>query len=214
VNVPTKIWLYRITHIKNLNFILRNGIYTSGSTNFDPNYIKIGDPSLINYRKNLDARNPPGGKLSDYIPFYLGPRSPMLYQIALGYEDIAKYSQEDIIYLISSFDQVKSHNLTYFFTDGNARSETTTTYVSESDFSLLDWDTIYGTYWKSDETDLLRKQKKQSELLIKDHLPVSCIDYIGVFNNTAKQNVLHLLKELNLNIPIKVSPAKLYYDNL
>jgi len=138
----------------------------------------------------------------------------MLYQIALGYEDISKYPQEDIVYLISSFDQVKSHNLIYFFTDGNARSETTNAYILESDFALLDWDTIYSTYWKSDETDLLRKQKKQAEFLIKDHLPVSCIDYIGVFNSVAKQNVLHLLKELNLNIPVKVSPAKLYYDNL
>lgn len=214
LNIPIKIWLYRITHIENLNFILRNGIYTSQSPKFDTNYIKIGDSSLIDYRRNLDARNPPGGKLSEYVPFYLGPRSPMLYQIALGYEDITKYQQEDIVYLISSFDKVKSHNLTYFFTDGNARSETTTTYVLESDFAKLDWDTIYNTYWKRDETDLLRKQKKQAELLIKDHLPVSCIDYIGVFNNAAKQNVLSLLKESNLNIPIKVSPTKLYYDNL
>lgn len=193
---------------------MRNGIYTSESPNFDPDYTKIGDTSLINYRKNLDAHNPPGGKLSEYVPFYLGPRSPMLYQIALGYEDITKYPQEDIVYIISSFGKVKAHNLVYFFTDGNARSETTTAYVSEADFAMLDWETIYSIYWKSDETDLLRKQKKQSELLIKDHLPVSCIDYIGVFNNAAKQKVLLLLEAVNLSIPIKVSPAKLYYDNL
>ena len=138
----------------------------------------------------------------------------MLYQIAKGYEDIIKYPQEDIIYLISSFDRVKSNNLIYFFTDGNARSETTTSYVSESDFALLDWEAIYSTYWKSDESDLLRKQKKQAEFLIKDRVPVNSMDYIGVFNNAAKQNVLHLLEELNLSIPIKVSPVKLYYDNL
>lgn len=71
----------------------------------------------------------------------------MLYQIAKGFEDIIKYPQEDIVYLISSFNQVKSHNLTYFFTDGNARSETTTAYISESDFALLDWDAINSTYW-------------------------------------------------------------------
>jgi hypothetical protein len=159
LNVPTKIWLYRITHIKNLNFILRNGIYTSESPNFDPNYIKIGDPSLIDYRKSLDARNPPGGKLSAYVPFYLGPRSPMLYQIALGYEDITKYQQEDIVYLISSFDKIKSHNLTYFFTDGNARSETTTAYILESDFAKLDWDTIYNTYWKVTKRIYLENRK-------------------------------------------------------
>jgi len=212
--VPQKIWLYRITHIENLNYILRNGIFTRESPNFDPNYINIGDASLINYRKSLDACDPPGGKLSEYVPFYLGPRSPMLYQIAKGYEDIIKYPQEKIVYLISSFNQVKMHNLPYFFTDGNARSETTNNYTAEDDFEKLDWTTIYSTYWKSDETDLLRKQKKQSEFLVKEHLPVTGLDFIGVFNNVAEQNVLHLLKELNLKIPIKISPDKLYYDNL
>lgn len=214
MGVPPKIWLYRITHFKNLEYILKNGIYTKDSGAFDPNYVTIGDSSLIDYRRNLEARNPPGGRLSEYIPFYLGPRSPMLYQIAKGYEDIVKYSQEDIVHVITSFNKVKEAGLSYFYTDGNARSETTTFYIDERDFELLDWETIYGTYWKSDETDLLRKQKKQSEMLIKEHLPVNCIEYIGVFNNVAEQNVLHLLKTVNLNIPIKISPAKLYYDNL
>ena len=59
--------------------------------------------------------------------------------------------------------------------------------------------TIYGTYWKSDETDLLRKQKKQSEFLVKNYMPITCIEYIGVYNDVAKQNVLHLLINSNLN---------------
>lgn len=214
METPEKIWLYRIIHISNLDYILKNGIYTSESPNFDPNFKNIGDTSLINYRKNIAACDPPGGNLSEYIPFYFGPRSPMLFQIAKGYEDIPKHPQEDIIYLITSFNQVKLHQLEYFFTDGNARSETANKYNSEHNFQNLDWTTIYGTYWKSDETDLLRKQKKQSEFLVKNYMPITCIEYIGVYNDVAKQNVLHLLINSNLNIPVKVSPAKLYYDNL
>jgi hypothetical protein len=214
METPEKIWLYRIIHIDNLDYILKNGIYTSESPNFDPDFKSIGDPSLINYRKNISACDPPGGYLSEYIPFYFGPRSPMLFQIAKGYEDIPKHPQEDIIYLITSFNQVKLHQLEYFFTDGNARSETANKYNNEHNFQSLDWTTIYGTYWKSDETDLLRKQKKQSEFLVKNYVPITCIEYIGVYNDVAKQNILHLLINSNLNIPVKVSPAKLYYDNL
>jgi hypothetical protein len=35
----------------------------------------------------------------------------MLYQIATGWEDIQKYSQEDIIYYITSLGAVKSAGL-------------------------------------------------------------------------------------------------------
>jgi len=212
--VPPKIWIYRITHVDNLPYILKNGIYTRESVKFDPNYKSIGDRTLIDYRKNLEACNPPGGKLSEYIPFYFGPRSPMLFQIATGYEDVEKHLQQEIVYLISSVDQIKANNLQYFFTDGHARSETSTYFNSEDDFDKLDWDTIYSTYWKSDETDLRRKEKKQSELLIKTHVPVSCIEHIGVYNELANRKVLDLLAETKLNINIRTSPQKLYYDNL
>lgn len=214
MNAPKKVWLYRITHLVNLPYILTYGLYTRQSAMFDLNYVNIGDVTLIDYRKDLDACNPPGGKLAEFIPFYLGPRSPMLYQIATGYEDIDKQSQADIIYLISSYDQIIKHSLHYFFTDVNARVSTANYYTSKNDLDKLDWDTIYSNYWKSDDTDLSRKQKKQAEFLIKDHVPISCIDYIGVYNEEAKQKVLLLLQQQNLNIEIKVSPAKLYYDNI
>lgn len=214
MNIPKTIWLYRITHINNLRYILEHGIYTRESEQFDPNYISIGDSSLINYRKNLIACDPPGGKLSEFVPFYFGPRSPMLYQIALGYEDIEKHPQENIVYIITSVDQIKQHKLSYFFTDGNARSETTSFFTYDNDFANIDWVAVYSTYWKSDETDLLRKQKKQSEFLIKEYVPVSCFDYIGVYNDNARQKVLDLLVDLEITLPIKVSPHKLYYDNL
>ncbi len=206
MEVPDKIWLYRIIHINNLPFILKNGLCTASSKVSDPNYQSIGDSSLISFRKNMEACDPPGGKLLEYIPFYLGPRSPMLYQIAKGYEDIPKQAQEDIVYLISSFNQVEAHNLAFFFTDGHARSLTSSFYNSKQDFDKLDWNAIYTTSWKSDEIDLRRKEKKQAEFLVKNHVPVSAIEYLGVFNETAKQKVVCLLKESNVNINVRVSP--------
>jgi hypothetical protein len=69
-----------------------------------------------------------------------------------------------------------------------------------------------GVKWRSDETDLRRKEKKQSEFLIKNHVPVSCIQYIGVYNKTAEQKVLALLDKCQLAIPIRNNPDKLYYQ--
>jgi hypothetical protein len=193
---------------------MQHGLVNSKSSQANPDYVQIGDSSLINTRKEIAAPDPPGGTLSDYIPFYLGPRSPMLYQIATGWEDIKKYPQEEIIYYISSVEKIKQHNLKYFFSDGHARSSTSTFYTEDFDFDKLDWDTIYATYWKSDENDLRRKEKKQSELLVKEYVPFSCIQYIGVFNKKAEEKVLTSLDKVEQPIPVRINSHKLYYDNL
>lgn len=212
--MPAKIWLYRITHIANLEHDLLHGLNIAKSPNANPNYHQIGDSSLITYRKDIFAPDPPGGILADYIPFYFGPRSPMLYQIASGWEDIQKYPQEDIIYYISSLDQIKSAGLEYFFTDGHARSRTSTPYTDDTDLEKLDWDVIYATNWKSDESDLRRKEKKQSEFFVKWHVPCQCIQHIAVYNKSAEHKVLSLLNAYQLVIPVRISPQKLYYDRL
>jgi hypothetical protein len=212
--LPTKIWLYRITHIANLEHDLLHGLHIAKSPYANPHYFQIGDSTLINYRKDIAAPDPPGGTLADYIPFYLGPRSPMLFQIATGWEDIQKYPQEDIIYYITSLAVIKSAGLHYFFIDGHARSRTSTAYTVEADLQKLDWDAIYATNWRSDDSDLRRKEKKQSKLLVKGYVPFSCIEHLGVFNKNAEQKVVYLFNSHSINIPIKISPQKLYYDHL
>lgn len=212
--MPAEIWLYRITHIANLEHDLLHGLRIATSSEANSNYLQIGDSSLIAYRREILAPDPPGGMLADYIPFYLGPRSPMLYQIASGWEDIQKYPQQDIIYYISSLNHVKSIGLQYFFTDGHARSKTSIAYTLDADLEKLDWTAINSTNWKSDETDLRRKEKKQSEFLIKTHVPIKCIKYIGVYNKDAEQKVLSLLDIHKVVIPVRISPQKLYYDHL
>ncbi len=187
---------------------------TEQSTNKNENFIIIGDSALIKARKDLEVNIPPGGKLSEYIPFYLGPRSPMLYQIATGYEDVKKFPQEEIVYLISSFEKIKEHGCSFFFTDGHARSATAAKYNNEKDFDKLDWNVIKATFWKSDESDLRRKEKKQSEFLVKDYVPWTCIELVGVYNDNAREKVLNLARSAGTTVEVKISKAKLYYDHL
>ncbi len=47
-----KIRLFRMTHIDNIPFILDNGITHRNSVNANPDYISIGDVSLIGTRNN------------------------------------------------------------------------------------------------------------------------------------------------------------------
>ena len=82
---PDNIILYRIVHINNLQFILQNGMFTRHHPLSDPQYLNIGDSTLIAQRNTYPVGiNPPGGMLGDYVPFYFGPLSPMLYNIKTG----------------------------------------------------------------------------------------------------------------------------------
>ena len=66
----TRALIFRITHIANVAWILRNGLHSRNSGVRDPNFIRIGNPELIQRRATRPVPVPPGGTLSDYVPFY------------------------------------------------------------------------------------------------------------------------------------------------
>ena len=83
----SKIMIYRMTHIKNIPHILQYGITHKNSSNVDPDYITIGDKSLIDTRStkhviidNGDFLNFDGQTiiLGEYIPFYFGQNANAL----------------------------------------------------------------------------------------------------------------------------------------
>lgn len=85
----SSIKIYRITHIDNIPHILINGITRKDSPNRNPEFVSIGDRSLIDNRSmrqvwvdNGDINNPIKQiTLGDFIPFYFGVRMPMLFVV-------------------------------------------------------------------------------------------------------------------------------------
>ncbi|TSA30573.1 MAG: DUF4433 domain-containing protein [Bacteroidetes bacterium] len=211
----SKIWLYRITHLDNLGWILKHGIASGVSELADPGFISIGDNTLIEFREDMDIPVSPFGKFSEYIPFYFGPRAPMLYQIATGYDGIKKIPQSNIIYLVSRLDIIQSAGLQFIFTDGHARATITTFFTANETKKLkeLDWSVIYSTDWKNTEQDKDRQRRKQAECLIKDFIPTTCVERILVFDENSHEKVLSLIHESNLSIPVQIKKAA-YYDPL
>jgi hypothetical protein len=62
--------IFRIVHISNVPWILdHGGLHCQNSAEQDPNYVNIGNPSLIDKRTRLNVPIPPAGPLSDYVPF-------------------------------------------------------------------------------------------------------------------------------------------------
>src|SRR3954466_10875814 len=98
---PDKALIFRIVHRDNLPWILDNGLHCRNSDTFNPNYVNIGNVELIDRRNGHTVPCPPGGTLSDYVPFYFTPFSPMLLNITTGWGGITKRRNEEIVVLVS-----------------------------------------------------------------------------------------------------------------
>jgi len=98
---PTKALIFRIVHRENMSGILDAGCHCK-STNNVGSYTQIGNAELIEKRVARPVECAPGGTLSDYVPFYFTPYTPMLYNIKTGYNGVVKRPMEDILILVSS----------------------------------------------------------------------------------------------------------------
>ena len=134
--------IYRMTHIENIPYILQHGITHKNSQNANPNFVSIGDLSLIDTRNsravnvdNGDFQNPNSLAitLGDFIPFYFGIRMPMLYVVQNGGNFVEKATEpREIVYVVCSLLDVVNSKNTYYFSDGHATDNLTSFYDSRS----------------------------------------------------------------------------------
>ena len=196
--------VYRMTHIENIPHILEFGITQKSSINSNPNFVKVGDLSLIDNRDNKIVTvdngdflnlNSKSIKLGDFIPFYFGIKMPMLYIMQIGGNFVEKATKpEDIIYLVCSIDKIIEADLDFYFSDGHSTNNYTSFYEkSEIDRlnEIIDWSSIKAQYWAGNE-NLNVKRKKQAEFLVSDDLDPNLIIGFGCYNEIAKNRLLEM----------------------
>jgi hypothetical protein len=193
-----------MTHIDNISDILLNGITHKDSKKSNPNFISIGDVSLIETRstRNVSIDN---GKmlnfnaeaivLGDFIPFYFGIKMPMLYVIQNGGNFVEKATPaENIIYLVCPINKIIESGETYYFSDGHATDSLSSFYDSSKVSELpniIDWASIKAPFWGGQE-NLNIKRKKQAELLVSDDLPAKFIVGFCCHNEETKKKLVNM----------------------
>jgi len=203
--------LYRITHIDNLDFILESGkLICPSNPDCDSEYIGIGDATLIQSRSSKEVNIVPNGNFTDYVAFYFGARSPMLYSIQKGFNGVTQRSPETIIYLVTTFDNINENESQYVFSDGHGYHSMSQFFNTEDDLEEVDWDTVKLRRWNDTEDDPDRKRRKQAEFLVYGEVPLSVIVGIGVYNEAAKTNILAKFAEHDFSCNVIVKPD-LYY---
>ncbi len=136
---PEKALIFRITHIANVPWTLDHGLHCCNSAKLDPNYVEIGNPELIQKRATRVVPLPPGGGLSDYIPFYFTPYSPMLLNIKTGHNGIPKRSMNEIVILVSSLRTLAAQQIQFVFTDRHAYLQTAEFHNDLAQLDCIAW---------------------------------------------------------------------------
>lgn len=206
--VPPRVALFRITHYENLPDIMQRGMFCANHP-AAPKAVVIGNPDLISGRGSRIVPVAPGGVLNDYVPFYLGPHSPMLYGIKTGYH-AQQRPQREIVYVCSELRQVQALGLPFAFTDGHAYMQLSRFYNDVTHLNVLDWDVIPAKHWRRTDDDNDRQRRKQAEFLIYQHVPVAAIVAIVVYDQEMADWVALLLAQAGVNFKIVVFP-KWYY---
>ena len=185
-----KTYLFRMTHIENIPHILQYGITHSYSPNANSVFVPIGDYSLISTRNAFLMNS--GRRLGDYIPFYFGVRTPMLYVLQKGFNMVTTTSAENVVYCITSVQKIIDLKLDFIFTNGHAVDSFTTQYgpldINNLD-SIIDWKAVKAKYW-IEENDLDLKRRKEAEFLILGDIDFTGILGFLVYNQNAKSQMI------------------------
>lgn len=192
-----KIWLYHITHIKNLSSILEYDHLLAHNLIQAKSYTNIAHQNIQDRRHTKTIPCSKGGVLHDYVPFYFCRRSPMLYAIHKGQVSGYTGTQHDIIYLVAKATDLFESPLSWVFTSGHAVMEFSDFYTEIKDLNQIDWNLIEAEYWHDTDEDNDRKRRRQAEFLVHHKLPWSYIRGIAVYGEQQKQRVEAIINSRN-----------------
>ncbi len=199
---PEKALIFRIVHRDNLPWILANGLHCRTSQRIDPNFVSIGNPDLINNRHYRLVPIPPGGTLSDYVPFYFTPLSVMLFNIKTGYRGIRQRPNNELIILFSSLHRVTENMGIFLFTDRHAYLASARFFSSPEQLSEINWSILQNRDFRRDNENPEKMEQYQAEVLVHRQLPISSLLGAVCCNPRERDSARALVKLANACLPV------------
>ena len=147
--IPYPSPIFRFIHVDNLPLCLeRGGII---APNFEPRngmiYKTIHNLEIQQHRRIMHIPCGPGGVIHDYVSFYFGYLSPMLFQLHTG--RVADYAegQAPIIYLKTTAQTIVQSDTGFVFSDGHGIARYSEWFDTLDDLDKVDWEMVYERYW-------------------------------------------------------------------
>lgn len=209
---PTPI--FRLFHLDGLETVIARGAIHA------PNFLPAdGRPYRAIHRADVqvarrDRKVPcgPGGTVGDYVSFYLGPRSVMLYQLHTGSVPGYSEGQEPLIVAVCSVSEIVAEKQSFVFTDRHSLASYAKWSAREEDLNDLDWATIYAQDWKNTEDDPDRQSRKQAEFLVHRIVPWSLVRSIAVVSKQTEKRVNAILDRVapQRTLTVRIRPNWYY----
>ena len=206
---PENAYIFRITHMRNVRWILDHGLYCRNGGLPDPNFVTIGERDIIDLRKDHPVPVSPDGNLADYIPFYFTPFSPMAYRVKTGH-GIPAVRAREIVILVASLRRLATAGLGFVFTDRHALLATATFLTSLEDLGQIDWEGLRNRDFKYDVSDPGKTERYQAEALVYRYLPVNLLDAVVCYGPGQEALVTGWARDAGAGVRVTAS-RRLYF---
>jgi hypothetical protein len=198
--------IFRITHRDNVPWILDNGMHARNGRKFDLNCRNIGNVDLIDKRSRRAVAVPPGGTLSDYVPFYFTPYSIMMYNIRTGY-GVKQVANEEIVIFVSSLPHIVEQGIPFLFTNQHAYPPMADYFTDLARLDEIDWPLLQSRNFQHDPDDPGKKERYQAEALIWKRVPLTALKGVCCYTNAVEQQVKLEVQRRSLTFNVGVQPS-------
>ena len=144
----------------------------------------------------------PGGTLSDYIPFYFTPYTPMMLNIKTGYGGIPTVPNDDVVIFVSSLHKLSDMGRLFVFTDRHAYLVNAAFYNDLKDLDQIDWNILQNRDFKRDPDDPEKIERYQAEALVHDHLPAEALIGLVCYTESVTAEISQLVSAKSLKIQV------------
>lgn len=203
---PDRALMFRLTHVRNIRWILEHGLHARSSSTRDPAFIRIGLEQLIERRRTFPVPTDPGGTLADYVQIYFTPRSVMAYNIQTGYNDVEQHKPDDLVYIVASLPQLVEHGAAVVFTDRHAALRTANFYSDLSDLHQIDWRILQNSDFQRDADDPGKTERYQAEAFVYRHLPVELIAGIACYSSAVHDTLMREAEDAGCAVRVETRP--------
>lgn len=203
--VPPNPLIFHITHVDNLEGILREGGLWCDSQRIARGLVStnIGLTHIKKRRLSRVVATKAGGMLGDYVPFNFCKRSVMLYRIHLGHNDYAG-GQENIVHLVSTVNDAVALGRPWAFSDRHAELRHALHFDDLAKLSEVPWQVMEAQYWEN------VKEERQAEFLVHNFFPWEAVTEVAVMTPVVERRVQAILSG-KLPTPVVAVRRKWYY---
>lgn len=194
--VPPHPKIYHIVHVNRLASIVTDGcLWCDAAMVRRPDSGTTIGMSTIKQRRLNELRltSHPTLYVGDCVPFYLCPRSVMLFLIHRANHPELTYhgGQGPILHLQADLRATvawaNQQAIRWAFTLSNAGSRFFEDRCDLAQLNEVEWDAVAATNWQS------CKDGKQAEFLVEQRFPWDLVERIGVSSNSVYHQVVHAL---------------------